>query len=345
MGDLLKQAVADAKEVRETALANAQLVLTEAFTPQLQSMLSRKLQAEMDDIDDEDLDDVEDGEDEFDDTDSENTNETKAKYGEVVSEEEDLDDEEDASDVDGLGDEEAVDDFEDGEEEVEDDGLDLDEIIAELEAALSGDDEEEDDLDADADGDVDIADLGGDDSEADAFGGDDEEDEDELDLDEILRALEEMEQVDEEKEGEAELNDLRAENKELKASVTEHRDVVIFLKDKINEVNLLNAKLLFSNKLFRAFNMTNEQKRRVLESLDRTKNTREVKLVYSTLAESLSHSTTTTKRHTKITEGMASRAVKSTKPNTSVSADDDSTRVINESSAYARMVELANIKR
>ena len=46
MGDLLKEAIADAKAVRETALANAKAALEEAFTPKLQSMLSQKLKEE-----------------------------------------------------------------------------------------------------------------------------------------------------------------------------------------------------------------------------------------------------------------------------------------------------------
>src|SRR6056300_1533302 len=44
---LLKEAIADAKAVRETAIANAKIALEEAFTPRLQSILSKKLQAEM----------------------------------------------------------------------------------------------------------------------------------------------------------------------------------------------------------------------------------------------------------------------------------------------------------
>ena len=51
MGDLLKEAIADAKAVRETALANAKMALEEAFTPQLKSMLSAKLKE--DEFDDE----------------------------------------------------------------------------------------------------------------------------------------------------------------------------------------------------------------------------------------------------------------------------------------------------
>ena len=45
--DLLKEAIADAKSVRETAIANAKLALEEAFTPHLKSMLAAKLE-EMD---------------------------------------------------------------------------------------------------------------------------------------------------------------------------------------------------------------------------------------------------------------------------------------------------------
>ena len=44
---LLKEAIADAKTVRETAIANAKIALEEAFTPRLQSILSKKLQAEV----------------------------------------------------------------------------------------------------------------------------------------------------------------------------------------------------------------------------------------------------------------------------------------------------------
>ena len=47
MDDLLKDAIADAKAVRETALANAKIALEEAFTPRIQSMLSQKIQSEM----------------------------------------------------------------------------------------------------------------------------------------------------------------------------------------------------------------------------------------------------------------------------------------------------------
>ena len=42
--DLLKEAIADAKAVKETAIANAKAALEESFTPHLQDILSKKIQ-------------------------------------------------------------------------------------------------------------------------------------------------------------------------------------------------------------------------------------------------------------------------------------------------------------
>ena len=95
----------------------------------------------------------------------------------------------------------------------------------------------------------------------------------------------------------------------LQNELKEHRDVVKYLRGKLNEVNLLNAKLLFSNKLFRAFGLSNEQKLKVVETFDRTKNLREIKLVYSTLAESFQN-----RKPIKESKGSSSKAVASTKP-------------------------------
>ena len=58
MDDLLKEAIADAKAVRETALENAKMALEEAFTPRLQNMLSQKIQNEIEDEDDEKKDEA-----------------------------------------------------------------------------------------------------------------------------------------------------------------------------------------------------------------------------------------------------------------------------------------------
>ena len=103
--------------------------------------------------------------------------------------------------------------------------------------------------------------------------------------------------------------------KHLSSQLGEHRKVVKYLRSKLNEVNLLNAKLLFTNKLFRAYGLTNEQKLKVVENFDRATNLREVKLVFATLAESFGHGpASTVKQQIKEKKGSASKAVASTKP-------------------------------
>jgi hypothetical protein len=130
---------------------------------------------------------------------------------------------------------------------------------------------------------------------------DDEEMDEDIDLDEVLKALSEEEDEDEEKN----------EVSELKSDLAEHRSVIETLRGKLNEVNLLNAKLLFTNKLFRKHGLNNEQKMKVVEQFDRASNLREVKLVYSTLGESFGAA-----RKNEINEhkGSASKPIASTKP-------------------------------
>ena len=126
----------------------------------------------------------------------------------------------------------------------------------------------------------------------------------EFDPDSILEALkEEEEEVEEGEDKEVD------EVAELRAELDETREVVKFMRDKLNEVNLLNAKLLFTNKLFRAYGLNNEQKMKVVETFDRASNIREVKLVYSTMAETFGAKKTEIQE----SKGSASKAVASTK--------------------------------
>jgi hypothetical protein len=103
---------------------------------------------------------------------------------------------------------------------------------------------------------------------------------------------------------------------EMEAELEEAYKTIKSLRSTINEVNLLNAKLLYTNKLFRGYNLTNEQKVKVVENLDRTSSVREVKLVYATLAESMKFTGTEKKASIKksITEGLASKKTASTAP-------------------------------
>ena len=401
MDDLLKEAIADAKAVRETALANAKMALEEAFTPKLKSMLAKKIQSEIEDEDGdeaevEEQDELSDEDDVVDPASDEEggpVSEDESEDGEEVDEAEVPDDEEAAEDpISTEGEDEDEDEEpvaeedeisdEDDEEAVaeedemsdeDDEELDLEAILRELEdedddAEVSEEYEDEDvedgaeevpaaeqpddsvsenDVSSDigkadnkvADAAADSSKTGaqgpegeGSDSEAGKENSEDEvvkeedevsDEDDDIDLEEILKALSEEDEVSDE-------DDEVEENAVLKAEIKEHRDVVKYLRAKLNEVNLLNAKLLFSNKLFRVFGLSNEQKMKVVETFDRTKNIREIKLVYSTLAESFKG-----RRPVKESKGSSSKAVASTKP---------SKKVISEGSdVKARFKKLANI--
>ena len=139
-----------------------------------------------------------------------------------------------------------------------------------------------------------------------------EEVEEDVDLDEVLKALSEEEDEDEKKD----------EVAELKSDLEEHRSVIETLRGKLNEVNLLNAKLLFTNKLFRKYGLNNEQKMKVVEQFDRASNLREVKLVYSTLGESFG----ARKNEINESKGSASKPIASTKPEKEVITESSDLR-------------------
>ena len=357
MDDLLKDAIADAKAVRETALQNAKMVLEEAFTPKLQNMLSAKIQQEMDD------DDVEEGahEDEMDeerDDEKDEGEERMSRDGDEVEEGEHEDDMEEGRD-DEVEEGEHEDDVEEGEhedDEMEEEDLDLEAIIKELEAEINEEDDdevdegrddkekdevkEEDEVNEEDKEEMDENDvssgIGKSDNAHDKKSGSStdigkagkakhESVDDDLDLDSILEALKEGPDEEEEAEVNEEVSNLRKD-------LDEARDTIKFMQSKLNEVNLLNAKLLFTNKLFKKHGLSNEQKLKVVETFDRATNLREVKLVYSTLAESLGGR----KNEIKESKGSASKAVASTK--------SEKQEVISEGNTMRdRFKKLANI--
>jgi predicted RNase H-like nuclease (RuvC/YqgF family) len=138
------------------------------------------------------------------------------------------------------------------------------------------------------------------------MGHDEEENIDEI-IEAILRETEEME------EPASDVSALEEENTELKDELEEAYNTVKQLKSVINEVNLLNAKLLYTNKLFRNFDLNESQKMKVIENFDRAANTREAKLVFATLAESFNKPKLTPKRKM-VKESIASKPVATTAP-------------------------------
>jgi hypothetical protein len=312
--DLLKEAIADAKAVKETALANAKIALQEAFMPRFENMLATSMVHEMEGDEEEmpaaepvdgmgagEKEMPEDGDD-FNWTDdslsaSVGGNEYDFKIGMGGDEDEMPDDampeEEPASDEDMSA------EYTEGMHNM-DDELDLQEIIRELEE------------DADA---MEMMPAEEEDIEAIAAEGMYYEEEEDDDINEIIEAIlrenEEAEMPDAapvEPEVVAEMEDtIEKQGEELEEAYR----TVNQLKSIINEVNLLNAKLLYTNKLFRNFELSENQKMKVIENFDRAGNPREVKLVFTTLAESFKRPTT---KKRVVKESAASRPTRTTAP-------------------------------
>jgi hypothetical protein len=241
----------------------------------------------------------------------------------------------------------------------------LNEIITELEAEL--DDVEGDEMEMEL-GDDEVAadeigaDLGDEEIAVDDMGAEDElaisddevegeesaefsvddvaGDEEEIDLDEILR---EMELGDAEAEAEdPQIEELYEKVNSLQKENAEYKKAFGYLRGKLNEVNLLNAKLLYTNKVFKNVALNESQKMRVVEAFDRTKNVREVKLTYVNLQESFKLANSGKKRT--LAEGVASQAVKSTAP--SAKAVTKQKQILAEGNEMAaRMQKLAGIKK
>ena len=356
--DLLKEAIADAKAVKETALANAKIALEEAFAPRIQSMLSTKL-AE-DEMYEEDLYPEEeeipmDPEMSF-----EGEMDLAAELGDEAPMEAPMDDlgmdgdlgaeagmEDDLSitvagqsfnlvPADGggdLGDEAGMDDLgaPEGEPEiidtpVESDDLDLESIIRELEEDLNEGDEEavadhkEEEIEEGFDAEAEMVDASG--------------IQEDFNIDEIIESIlsEEDDEAKEEPKGE---EDADVVDESATVQLKEAYDTIHSLRHTINEVNLLNAKLLYTNKLFRNFELNENQKMKVIENFDRAGTTREVKLVFSTLAESFN---VPVKKRKMVKESYAS------KPSGTTAPSNKTKQIINEGNELAnRWKKLAGL--
>ena len=314
MGDILKEAIADAKAVRETALQNAKMALEEAFTPQIKSMLSAKLKEEEDDTEDEGMHDEGEHDDEAEEGEHEEGMREDDEEAEEGEHEEGMREEDDEDEAEEGMREEDDEEAEEGRHEEDDDmeeDLDLEAVIKELEAELSeGEDDEVEEKEDEVD-------------ESKVEEGDEIEEEYEID-EAALEEEEELEEVDKSSgigKGDNKNDDTDkssgiggGDNKlsEVQAELKEYKEAVSFLKDKLHEVNILNAKLLFTNKLFKQYSLDSNQKLKVVETFDRAQTTREIKLVYSTLAEQFGDNTSIVTK--KSISESASSAVASTKP-------------------------------
>jgi hypothetical protein len=398
--DLFKEAIADAKQVREAALVNAKAALEEALGPKLQSMISAKLQEMENDEDDEKLEEVdyisandkrndsdmirkraidagqmsegeEELEEDFDlseilaelDAEKEEKEEIKEAEEEEAGEEEEVEDEESEMEpTEEPAEEETAD--EDGKitdltvDQLKDIIKDI--ISSELEA-------EEYETEADEE-----AEMGGEEMGME-MGAEETADEDEINLEELLAELDALNEGEEKEEEELKefvgtetadsgmiaalatllgvgvplavglVKQLKqaktpAEKKQViqnelpgNSEMKEAIDTINTLRDELNEVNLLNAKLLYVNKIFKAKNLSESQKLKVIASFDKATTPKQAKELF----ESIQDSDLGASKKSQIKEslGFASKAAGVAPKSTIVESND----------VIARMQKLANI--
>lgn len=317
--ELLKEAIADAKAVKEVAIANAKAVLVETFTPHLQSMY-RKTLAEMEDEEmteasmeaeemyeeepmhgEEDMIDLEELLRELEAGESETLYEAE---GEEEEEKEEEEDEEKGEEKEEEGEETEI-DFDNMTEE------DLKSFIEEVidEMIEAGEIE------------------GGHPGMEDEMGAEKPEMETEMDF-------EMPEEETDLAEGSTKVAPPKTKpgtkvaprrsipshapktrpakamaesktNVELKQAMK----VIENLRTELNEVNLLNSKLLYTSKILKEKNLTEAQKIQVLAAFDKAETVKETKLVYETLLEGLSKINTPKKNFLKESRGFASKPV------------------------------------
>jgi hypothetical protein len=386
--DLLKEAIADAKAVKETAIANAKAALEEAFTPYLKEKLAAKL-AEMDDMDEADemmemkekdmketydmeeakhmdkkemdemeMDEMEMGKakemDEMDldellreldamDEEDSTMEEGKAAYeyekGKKAGKKEAMNEEEDLINNPGgagnlpkspdmVEEEDYTDEDADGIKDSEDEELDIENmdesdlksfiegVIADMVAAgeLEGGEGMEGEEDMESEEEVEI-------NERKKYGGNKGD----------VPASKRGDKKDTaEEEG---VEDYKKKLKEMKEELDEAYNALSTIKSELQEVNLFNAKLLYTNKIFKAKNLTESQKVKVLAAFDKAASVKEAKLVFETLSEGMKETKKTVNES--MLRGSASRAagVAEKKP------------ILEVNDQFARWQTLAGIKK
>jgi hypothetical protein len=352
--EMLKEAIAEAKTIKETAIANAKAALEEAFTPQLTAMFAERLNE----------DDAEEEADEItDDLNSDGLDES-FNLDEILAELEMTDEADDTVSEDDLG---GIDEDlmleEMSDEEIEELVMKVIDDMIETGKLMPGEGEEdEEDLE-------DVEDLDGEEVKV--------NDEEEVELDELLNELmkDEKEEVNETSFVDPQtlqlvsqvadflhtskdvvmgmvaglpatiaaagflkgvLKGKKEATKEVKdtADATEMEETINELRNELNEVNLLNAKLLYTNKIFKAKNLTESEKVKVLNTFDKAETVKEVKLVFETLTESFK--ATAKKAPIKESLGSASR---------SIAPSQTKQPIIEVNDAFARMQRLAGLRK
>ena len=365
---MLKEAIAEAKTIRETAIESAKIALEEAFTPQLTAMFAEKLnELELEEKEEKDETNEMYGMEEEGLEENFNLEELLAELEEAELQAEAEDMKTENLDEDLMLEEMSDEEIEELVKSVIDDMIASGKLMA-------GEEAEDEDMDMD-DMDMDDMDMG-DEEEI--------EDEEEEEIDEDINLEELLAEIDSEKKevvneeffdpetlklvaqaaeflnvskdaimgmiaglpgaavAAAFLRATMKAKKEAKSGkvdettdTTEMEETINELRNELNEVNLLNAKLLYTNKIFKAKNLTESEKIKVLNTFDKAETVKEVKLVFETLTESFK-TTTVKKNPIKESLGSASRTIAPATPKQPI---------IEVNSAFARMQQLAGLKK
>jgi len=339
--DLLKEAIADAKAVKETAIANAKAALEESFGPFLREKLAAKLSEidKMDEVENE----VEEGYGEENMEESYETNEAETnEMGETAEVDEAKEETDEVLDLEALLRE--LDGIEEGEEDINEN----EDLLNDPKGPTAkGNVAEEEEMDEEE---INIEDMSAEDLKdfiesviADMV------EAGELEAGEGMEGEEEGEEGEEEMMDEVDLEELMAEVKKAKVSekkkeeedkkvkevekkLKEAYDAIEAMQSTLNEVNLLNAKLLYTNKIFKAKSLTESQKVKVLTAFDKATSKKEAQLVYETLLEGLKE------KKTSINESMLGSASKV------IGGPAPKQPIIEVNNQFARWQKLAGIK-
>jgi hypothetical protein len=309
MNDLLKSAIADAKAIKDTAMQNAKATLEESIFYKVSPLLESNHE------NGEEEEDVKEKFD-FSKLNKKKSSDSNSKERQMESEETDDDEEEDTN--------EAY-DKEGDEENRQDESASLEEILAELEEELKS------------------SNIGSGDNKMDTYDSDTEDPQGPkyFSRKEVMHALGSMFEsaIGENEEGDKEEDD-KEKVSELKKELGEAYEVVNQLKGMLQEVNLLNSKLLYTSKLFRNYALSENQKKDILENFERVVTIREAKLLYSTYAKVHEGvDANKGKKSKSLTESFASKPTNSTAPSAATKSN-----IVNESNNLrARLQELAGI--
>jgi hypothetical protein len=303
--DIVSEAVKQAEAMKSAAYENAKSVLVEAMSTNLKAAVTEAIDEKIDDAEVETTEEIDASVDEASveeghDFGGDKGDESKSRrdFEEDEDEEEIADD---AYDVDDdAGDEE-------GEEDL--DEMDIEEVIEIIE-----DDEEDDDDEAvDVDVDVDT---------------DDDDDEEELDEDEDE---EYGGNKGDESRSKRDFESAIKENKSLKKENARYAKALTFLKKRIDEVNLFNARLAAASDVMKKVSLTKEEKETVVEHFDSCKSVSEIKRTFQVLTEAYKANDKTSKK------------VRVDHPNVQ-SVISEETQKTESESQFDRMAQLAGLK-